>query len=193
MALFNSFLPSEETAQAAQGDVMKRLDFQGHGQDSLYNLTLYDPSHIFHGHQAPFLGPSAGHLTIAQVLDMSSDSLFSELDDVSELLSAPIIEIEDTDPIPFPATAVANGLVHPVSPCMSTHEPREASRVNEENGPRFREYQDLQWHKMYQELLEYKQVKGDTLVPHRYAVNPPLGRWVKVSFLKPGKGFYILG
>jgi Helicase associated domain len=37
---------------------------------------------------------------------------------------------------------------------------------------------DAQWLVRYNELLRYRQVHGDCLVPQSYAANPALGRWV---------------
>eukprot|EP00957_Ditylum_brightwellii_P113932 8685437-Ditylum_brightwellii.AAC.1 len=37
------------------------------------------------------------------------------------------------------------------------------------------------WYKMLDDLKEYNKRRGDCLVPHRYAPNPPLGRWVEMQ------------
>mmetsp|Transcript_4517 Transcript_4517/g.6831 ORF Transcript_4517/g.6831 Transcript_4517/m.6831 type:complete len:111 (+) Transcript_4517:558-890(+) len=37
------------------------------------------------------------------------------------------------------------------------------------------------WHKMLDDLKEYKERHGDCLVPQTYAPNPALGHWVKLQ------------
>eukprot|EP00957_Ditylum_brightwellii_P063378 4810907-Ditylum_brightwellii.AAC.1 len=37
------------------------------------------------------------------------------------------------------------------------------------------------WHKMLDDLKEYKERHGDCLVPTKYAPNPPLGCWVHMQ------------
>lgn len=44
---------------------------------------------------------------------------------------------------------------------------------------RFRPYQEAQWVEKFRELFKFKKVQGHCLVPHSYARNPPLSRWVK--------------
>ena len=40
-------------------------------------------------------------------------------------------------------------------------------------------YKPEQWDERYHELVEYKRVYGDCLVPHNWVVNRPLAQWVK--------------
>ena len=46
-------------------------------------------------------------------------------------------------------------------------------------GRRFRPYQSEQWTEKFQELCDFRRAKGHCQVPHTYAENPPLARWVK--------------
>jgi hypothetical protein len=44
---------------------------------------------------------------------------------------------------------------------------------------RFRDYQDCQWTTRYKDLFEFKKQQGHCCVPHAYAENQVLARWVK--------------
>jgi hypothetical protein len=48
--------------------------------------------------------------------------------------------------------------------------------------PRFRNYQEIQWQKQFQALLQYKQKHGHCCVPNKHDENPVLGRWVSSTF-----------
>lgn len=50
--------------------------------------------------------------------------------------------------------------------------------ATEESIPRFRDYQDQQWHEQFQGLLVYIQKYGHSCVPNKLDENPKLGRWV---------------
>ncbi|CAJ1951158.1 unnamed protein product [Cylindrotheca closterium] len=48
-----------------------------------------------------------------------------------------------------------------------------------ENIARFRPYQDKKWKGTFQRLIKFKNEFGHCCVPHSYAENPALARWVK--------------
>ncbi|KAL3929212.1 MAG: hypothetical protein SGBAC_012313, partial [Bacillariaceae sp.] len=48
-----------------------------------------------------------------------------------------------------------------------------------DNVARFRPYQDKKWNGSFQRLLKFKQKFGHCCVPHSYADDPALARWVK--------------
>lgn len=50
---------------------------------------------------------------------------------------------------------------------------------SEKNGHRFRPYQYEQWTEKFQELCDFRKLRGHCQVPHTYKENPPLARWVK--------------
>jgi len=50
---------------------------------------------------------------------------------------------------------------------------------DKEKSTRFKPFHEAKWVSHYQELLEYKEVNGDCLVPHTYPSKPHLARWVK--------------
>lgn len=59
-------------------------------------------------------------------------------------------------------------------------------------GDRFRDYQNEQWNRAFDELLEYRKAHGNCQVPHGYKPNRPLSRWVKrqryqYKLMKEGK------
>lgn len=58
---------------------------------------------------------------------------------------------------------------------------KKKDRVEEESAKarRFRIYQAEQWQARFDELISYKEVHGDCLVPHNYAENRPLAQWTK--------------
>lgn len=45
---------------------------------------------------------------------------------------------------------------------------------------RFRGYQEDQWHKQFQDLVDFKNKTGHCCVPHDYKDNPALARWVSL-------------
>ena len=50
---------------------------------------------------------------------------------------------------------------------------------DEESTARFRPYQGKQWRAQFQKLIQYKLKNGHCCVPHAYAEDPVLARWVK--------------
>ncbi|CAJ1967312.1 unnamed protein product [Cylindrotheca closterium] len=73
----------------------------------------------------------------------------------------PDVEISAADVFPDVSTSAA-----PVTPQVQEY-------------PRFRDYQENQWQKQFQALLEFKQKHGHCCVPNKHNENPVLGRWVK--------------
>jgi hypothetical protein len=56
---------------------------------------------------------------------------------------------------------------------------RSATASPTDDQERFRSFHEEKWQMRYKELIHYKRIKGDCLVPHSYKSNPQLGRWVK--------------
>ncbi|GKY96824.1 hypothetical protein MPSEU_000641600 [Mayamaea pseudoterrestris] len=152
-------------------------------EDSLLNLALVDHSAVCQRHD-PQIGCSGnndptGHATIAELFDMPDELLFAGMDDINTLMQVPMItladEISHSDSCPQ-----INASVPIVSPPTSPQGAmKKPVRLDNDGGPRFREYQSRQWLNMFNELCMYKQIMGDCLVPHRFVENPALGRWVK--------------
>ena len=49
----------------------------------------------------------------------------------------------------------------------------------DETGRRFRPYQAEQWSEKFEELLQFRKLRGHCCVPHTFDENPSLARWVK--------------
>lgn len=78
---------------------------------------------------------------------------------------------------------------------LATSPPKSAcisDEGDESSDKRFRDYQNKQWDEAFEELLEFKRVRGNCQVPHGFKENPSLSRWVKrqryqFKLLKEGK------
>ena len=91
--------------------------------------------------------------------DMNPDVAFSAAD------MNPDVAFSAADVFPDVATSAAR-----VTPPVET------------GYPRFRNYQEIQWQKQFQALLQYKQKHGHCCVPNKHDENPVLGRWVSSTF-----------
>ena len=159
---------------------------------SLLGMALMDSKSVLQRHAGIFqfpssylFGPSTLQSTLEDVLDMTESSSSSyDPDEILEsdpLMTAPIVELHDMPALErnesFGFSAAVHVHMHTISPCQTMgHSPASMAA---DNGPRFREFQAGQWTSMYEELCAFRQKHGHTSVPHRYAKNQSLGRWVK--------------
>ena len=166
---------------------------QTQDQDSLYSMAF----HKFHcppPFELPFV-VSAGSTCarIHHVLEATDHILFPMLEEEDPLMTAPIVETPIDwstlecleDPIPagvlieeYP-TISETLLSRPLFEDEDKPKPSRKRSCDQDGIPRFRDFQAEQWQEKLDELVQYKATTGSCMIPHRFADNGPLARWVK--------------
>ena len=126
--------------------------------------------------------PSSNDFHEEDTLDLFSqdDGLMNLL--MASPLQAPEQKRRNSD---FAVTPCAKkpriGIEQDLSHNLSDTESSASSSVATSTSPggRFRECQEGQWYERYQELVNFHQERGHSMVPHNWHENPRLAQWVK--------------
>eukprot|EP00980_Cylindrotheca_fusiformis_P024873 scaffold12638_cov69-Cylindrotheca_fusiformis.AAC.3 len=125
------------------------------------------------------------------ITDFLSGLLNQVKEDVTPLDDFSTVFDDDPVPVGTKRTAAAATMTTTTTTPTTTipvvdHNPRPLKQRRQQaddeiRAPRrrFRPYQEVQWVQLFEELYKYKEEHGNCLVPHTYAKNPALSRWVK--------------
>eukprot|EP00980_Cylindrotheca_fusiformis_P002493 scaffold586_cov68-Cylindrotheca_fusiformis.AAC.2 len=121
------------------------------------------------------------------ITDFLSGLLNLVEEDVKPLDDFSMVFDDDSVPVGTKRTAAASMITTPTTAITVTDsnprplKQRRQQADDEIRAPRrrFRPYQEEQWVQLFEELYKYKEEHGNCLVPHTYAKNPALSRWVK--------------
>lgn len=141
--------------------------------------SLFDPpsEDIFDMEPVPIQQPLAMNMNMNnQCQTQATQNRLSMLQDtLNQVLSLENVFAMDETPVAVSPTSKHSLDSEP----MSCPKRQRMTEEEEDAARRFRPYQAEQWTEKFEELLEFRKLRGHCCVPHTFEENPSLARWVK--------------